>query len=48
MLRVGRIPGEYNLADLLKDNTMTGKIIHGMVESIFYNKTVVIWEKDES
>ena len=30
-LRVGWIPGEYNLADLLTKTTMTGNMIHGMV-----------------
>ena len=47
-LRVGWIPGEYNLADLFTKTTMTGNMRHGTVESIFYNKSVVIREKDES
>ena len=29
--RVGWIPGEYNLADLLTKNTMKGNMRHGMV-----------------
>ena len=47
-LRVGWIPGEYNVADLLTNTKMTGNMRHGMVELIFYNKAVVIREKDES
>ena len=46
--RVRWIPGEYNIADLLTETTMTVKLIHGMVESIFYNKSVVTREKEES
>ena len=48
MLRVGRIPGEYNPADLLAKTKMTRDMRHRMVESIFYNKSVVINKKDES
>ena len=48
MLRVGWIPGEYNIAYLLTKTTMTGNVRHSMVESIFYNRTVVIREKDKS
>ena len=48
MFRVGWIPSEYDLADLFTKTIMTGNMIHGMVESIFYNKTEVIREKDES
>ena len=47
-MRVGWIPGEYNLADLLTKTTMTGNMIDEMVESIFYNKMAVIREKGES
>ena len=47
MLRLGWIQGEYNLADLFTKTTMTGNTRHGMVESIFYNKAVVVMEKDE-
>ena len=46
-MRVGWIPGEYNLAYLLTNSTMTGNMRHGMVESIFYSKAVVIREKDK-
>ena len=44
-MRVGWIPVEYNLEYLLTKTTMTGKMRHGVVESIFYNKEVVIREK---
>ena len=47
-LRVGWIPGQYNIAYLFTNTTMTGNMRHGMIESIFYNKAVVIREKDES
>ena len=40
--RVVWIPGEYNLADLFTNNTMTGNMKHKMVESVFCNKAVVI------
>ena len=43
---MGWIPGEYNLVDLLTKITMTGKMRHGMVESIFFNKAVIIRDKD--
>ena len=46
--RVGWIPCEYNLAYLLTKTTMTVNKIHRMVESIFYNKSVVTREKHES
>ena len=46
-MRVGCIPGEYNIADLLTNTTMTGNMRYRMVESIFYNKSVVIREQDE-
>ena len=46
-MRVGWIPGEYNLADLLTNTTMTGNMRHGMVEQMFYNKAEVIREKDK-
>ena len=47
-LRVGWIPGEYNLSYLLTKTTTTGNTRQGIVESIFYNRVVVIREKDES
>ena len=34
-LRVGWIPGEYNLADLFTKTKMTGNMRHGMVELMF-------------
>ena len=46
-MRVGWIPGDYNLADLYTKTTMTGNARHEMVEYIFYNKAVVIMDKDE-
>ena len=46
-MRVGCIPGEYNIADLLTNTTMTGNMRHWMVESILYNKSVAIRDKDE-
>ena len=46
-MRVGWIPGEYNIVDLLTNTTITRSIRHGMVESIFYNKAVVIREKEK-
>ena len=45
--RVGWISVEDNLVDFLTNTTMRGNMRHGMVESIFYNKAVVIREKDE-
>ena len=47
-LREGWIIGEYNLSCLFTKTTMTGNMRHGMVELIFYNKSAVIREKDES
>ena len=47
-LMVGWIPGEYNIAYLLTNTIITRNMRHGMIESIFYNKSVVIREKDES
>ena len=41
-LRVIWIPGEYNLADLLTKTMIAVTMRHRMVESIFYNKVVVI------
>ena len=46
-LRVGWIPGEYNIVDLFTNTTMTEKMRHRMVELIFYNKVVVIREMDK-
>ena len=48
MLRVGWIPGEYNLEYLLMKTKITGNMRHGMIELIFYNKTVLVREKDKS
>ena len=45
MLRVGWISGEYNLEYLLTSITMTATMIHRIVESICYNKSVLIREK---
>ena len=47
MLKVGWIPSEYNIADLLTKITMTGNMRHRIVELMFYNKSVVIREKEE-
>ena len=44
---VGWITGEYNLEYLLTKTTMTVNMRHGIVESIFYNKSVVIRDKDK-
>ena len=44
-LKLGWIPGEYNPSYLLTNTTTTGNMRHGMVESIFYNKAVVVREK---
>ena len=41
-LRVGWVPGEYNLAYLLTKTTMAGNTRHGMLESILYNKSAII------
>ena len=46
-LRVGWIPGEYNIVYLLTKTTMKVNMRHGVVELIFYNKSVVIREKYE-
>ena len=46
-MRVGWIPGEYNIVDLFTNTTMTEKMRHRMVELIFYNKVVVIREMDK-
>ena len=45
-MRVGWIPGEYNIADLFTKTTVTVIMGHWVVESIFYHKTVVIRGKD--
>ena len=37
ILRVGCIPGEFNLADLFTKTTMPGNTRHNLVDSIFYN-----------
>ena len=42
IMRVGCIPGEYNLADLFPKTTMAGNVRHGMVEQIFTNKASVV------
>ena len=47
-MRLGWIPDEYNLADLSTKTKMRGNMRHEMVESIFYNKVVLIKDKDES
>ena len=47
-LRVGWIPGDYNLAYLLTKTTIKVNTRHGMVESIFYNEAVLIREKEKS
>ena len=39
------IPGEYNIANLLTKNKIIGNTRHKMVESMFYNKAVVIRDK---
>ena len=41
-VRVGWIPGEHNLAYLLKKTKMIGNTRHGMVDIILYNKSLVI------
>ena len=48
MLRIGWIPGEYNISDLLTKATLTVNMRHWIVLSIFQNKAVVICEKDKS
>ena len=47
-MRVGWIPGEHDLADLLINTIMPVNLRHGMVASILYNKSVLISEKDEN
>ena len=37
ILRVGCIPGEFNLADLFTKTTMPGNTRHNLVDSIFSN-----------
>ena len=37
ILRVGWIPGEFNLADLFTKTTMPGNTRHNLVDSIFSN-----------
>ena len=37
ILRVGWIPGEFNLADLFTMTTMPGNTRHNLVDSIFSN-----------
>ena len=46
-MRIGKIPSDYNLADLFTRTTMTGNMRQRMVESRFHNKAVVIRENDE-
>ena len=41
-LRVGWVPGEYNIVDLFTKTKMTINMKNRMVESIFYNKAAVI------
>ena len=41
-LRVRVILGEYNLADLFTNTTMTVNMRNGLVELIFYNKVVLL------
>ena len=38
-IRVGWIPDELNLADLVTKTTMTGNVRNGMVDNIFKNKS---------
>ena len=45
-LRIGWIPGEYNISYLLTKTKMIGNMRHGMVELIFYNEAVVRRDKD--
>jgi len=45
-IRVGWIPGERNLADLLTKTTMAGNARHSIVEVIFHNKAAKWKEKD--
>ena len=47
-LRVGWIPGKYNIAELLTKTKKTINMRNGMLESIFYNKLVVIREKNKT
>ena len=47
-MRVGWIPGDYNLAYLLTKTTITGNMRHKMVESIFYNTAALIMETETS
>ena len=37
LLRVGWIPGEFNLADLFTKSTIPGNTRHNLVDSIFSN-----------
>ena len=46
-LKLGWIPGGYNIADLLTKTTMKRNMRHGMVKLIFYNKLLVIREKEK-
>ena len=47
-LRVVWISGEYNISASLTKTTITGHMRHEMVDSIFYNKSVVIRDKEKS
>ena len=46
MIRVGWIPGERNLEDLLNYTTMDGNVRNWIVEVIFHNKPAK-WKTDK-
>ena len=44
ILRVGFIPGYFNLVDLFTKKIMHGNIKHNLVDSIFYNSASPIYD----
>ena len=46
-LRVVWIPIDYNLTDLFTETKKTVNMINRMLQSIFYHKVAVIWDKDK-
>ena len=47
-MRLGWIPGEYNIAYLLTKTKMTGNMRNRMVELIIYNKVAIIGDRDKT
>ena len=48
ILRVGCIPGEFNLSDFFTNTTMPGNTRHNLVDSIFYNTSSPIGDIEKT